>query len=363
MKKGVIVLCAGNATRSCLGYNKTLFPLGEKNVLERVLDAYADFDYKVIAVAETEKEQIAAIADEYSAIVTLGGATRTQSVRNALSVLPECDVAVIHDGARPFINKETIARAVESAEKFGSGIAAVKATDTVRVLKNGVLSATDRNETYYMQTPQAFSYERIKRAYALVKGDFTDDAEVYSAAGYSPKLCEGDYSNKKLTVPSDFLPVYQSIGTGFDTHRLTSGRPLLLGGVKIPFEKGLLGHSDADVLLHAVCDAVLSAAGLPDIGVLFPDTDEAYLGADSAELLREVRRRAEAVGKKIRYVSAVIMAQKPKLKDYLPSMRRKIAEIMGISENSVNISATTTELLGIIGEGKGIAASAVCLTE
>lgn len=151
------------------------------------------------------------------------------------------------------------------------------------------------------------------------------------------------------------------IGSGYDVHRLTEGRKLILGGVEIPFEKGLLGHSDADVLVHAVMDALLGAAALGDIGKYFPDTDPAYKGADSMRLLKEVRRLIEEKAYFIENIDATVIAQRPKLAGYIPQMKKNIADVLGLSEEQVNVKATTEEGLGFTGEGLGIAASAVCL--
>ncbi len=214
-----------------------------------------------------------------------------------------------------------------------------------------------------MQTPQCFRYEEITSAYKKVSGVYSDDSEVYRLAGYQPKITAGCYTNKKLTNPSDFIDYspLNAIGSGFDVHKLVSGRKLILGGVQIPYSMGLLGHSDADVLLHALIDAVLSAAAMPDIGCIFPDTDPQYKDIDSLVLLDKATEFLKKSGKSIVYISCVIIAQQPKLNSFIPKIRQRIANRLNLDIDKVNISATTTEFMGIVGSGKAIAASTAVL--
>lgn len=366
---GAVIPCAGKGARSGLSDNKVLHTVGCKCSLEYVLDAFtaAGVDHIAVVAAENDLSAVKDIAARYpSAFPVIGGATRGQSVLNGLRAR-KCDIAVIHDGARPFVSPDLILRAVKSAIEFGSGIAAVPSVDTVkRVDGDGRVSSLPRGELFNAQTPQAFSYPDILFAYERFSGEQTDDAEVYAQAGFSPRLVDGSYDNIKITSPRDLLalPTDCRIGVGYDVHRLVEGRKLVLGGVHIPFEKGLLGHSDADALLHAVTDALLSAANLPDIGVLYPDSDERFSGISSALLLSDALKRATGAGFSVRSVSAVVMAQKPKLSPYIPAIRKSIADLLGIPTERANVSATTTEGLGVIGQGDAIAASAsVILTE
>ncbi len=321
-----IIVCAGKGERTGLNYNKVLHYLGQKTVIELVLDAFAAYDVSsaVIVCSPEDEARIKELAAPYDGVsLCYGGATRAQSVRNGLRAQP-CDVAVIHDGARPFASPPLINACIRSAVRNGSGIAAVKAVDTVKRVQNGKVSSLPRAELYNTQTPQAFTYADIMQD--LIKS----------------------------------TPVGARVGIGFDVHRLADGRPLILGGVTIPYNKGLDGHSDADVLAHAVMDALLSAAGLPDIGVLFPDTDDRYLGVSSMLLLDEVVARV-TVGHRINNVSAVVMAQAPKLAGFIDAIRKSLSARLGIGADSVNVSATTTEHMGIIGNGAAIAASASCM--
>lgn len=361
-----VIVCAGKGERSGLSYNKVLHQIGHKTVLEMSLDTFALTRVRHITVVASpaDLEAIKEIVAPYDDItIALGGDTRAQSVYNGLKAYA-CDIAVIHDGARPFVTKEIIERAIDSAIKYGSGIAAVPSVDTVKQVDgNGHAHSMPRSALYNAQTPQAFRYTEILDAYARAQGTFTDDAEVYENAGYTPRLTDGGYDNIKVTTPNDFygMPKSCRIGVGFDLHRLVEGRKLVLGGVTLDYKLGLLGHSDADVLTHAIMDALLSAAELPDIGVLFPDTDQQYLGISSITLLKEVLVRVKSKGLSIGNISAVIIAQSPKLAPVISEIRNSLATALNIEVNQINVSATTTEKLGIIGEGNAIAANASCI--
>lgn len=361
------ILCAGKGERTGLPYNKVLHRIGLKTVVETVLDVFSKVGISrtVLVVPTGETEVFSQLASPYRDVfIVEGGATRAESVLNGLKAFP-CDIAVIHDGARPFVTAELIEDSIASALSFGSGVCAVPSVDTVkRVTPDGKVSSLPRAQLYNMQTPQTFSYAEILEAYERVGLDVTDDAEAYERAGYAPKLIAGDYANIKITTASDLLrslPANCRIGVGFDVHRLVEGRKLILGGAVIPFEKGLLGHSDADVLTHAVMDALLSAAGLPDIGVLFPDTDPSLSGASSIALLQEVLEKVMDAGYRIANVSAVVAAQRPKLAPHIPEIRASLARALSVEADRVNVSATTTEKLGLIGEGAAISCDASCL--
>lgn len=362
-----VVLAAGSGSRTGLGYNKMLYASGGQTVLERTLDAFAGTsvtDFVVVA-AEADFDRVTELLQgRADTVVTTGGPTRGESVRRGLCVLPPCDVVVIHDGARPFVTRDVIEESIRSAVLYGSGIAAVKTTDTVEVVCDGkVISVPDRDTLVNVQTPQTFRTAEIVDAYARVTETYTDDAAVYLHAGYTPRIVASSAGNVKITTAEDLLRLSaeEKVGMGFDVHPLVEGRPLILGGVTIPYTRGLLGHSDADVLTHAVMDALLSAAGLPDIGVLFPDTDPALLGASSVGMLQTVMAKLCERNLSVGNVSCVVMAEKPKLAPHIAAIRATLAAAMGVACGDVNVSATTTEKLGIIGEGKGMAASAVAL--
>lgn len=364
-----IVLCAGKSERSGLLYNKVLHQIGHKTVLEKSLDVLSLTRVNHITVVTSAADlqaikEITSTYDNISISIVLGGDSRAQSVYNGLKA-HRCDIVLIHDGARPFVTVDTVDRTIDSAVEYGSGIAAVPSVDTVkRVDEHGRVNSLSRAQLYNAQTPQAFRYSQILDAYSRADGVFTDDAEVYEKAGYSPRLVDGDYGNIKLTTPSDFFNISNSsisIGVGFDVHRLVKDRKLILGGVTLDHSLGLLGHSDADVLTHAVMDALLSAAGLPDIGVLFPDTDDKYSGISSITLLKHVLNEIRSKKFGIENISAVIIAQSPKLAPVIGKIRSSLAAALEIDVKQINVSATTTERLGIIGDGLAIAANASCI--
>ena len=359
-----VIVCAGKGIRSGLPYNKVLHQIGRKTVLEMSLDAFFSTRVSHITVV-TSADDLSAVTDitaAYNGVsVVIGGDTRFNSVYAGLKAYP-CDIVLIHDGARPYVTTEVIERTIDSAVKYGSGIATVPTVDTVKYVKDGVAAGLPRDKLLNAQTPQAFRYAEIMDAYDRAQGTFTDDAEVYESAGYSPMPVEGAYDNIKLTTPVDFVTAGKSrIGVGCDLHRLVKDRKLILGGVEIDYSLGLLGHSDADVLTHAIMDALLSAANLPDIGVLFPDTDDKYLGISSITLLKQVLSKVHDSGYGIGNISAVIIAQQPKLAPVISDIRSSLAAALGIDVKQINVSATTTEGLGIIGEGNAIAATASCI--
>ena len=235
-----------------------------------------------------------------------------------------------------------------------------------------VENTPDRSTLYAVQTPQCF--DRAAYLAALDELDeasarlVTDDCSLFELTGRPVELVQGDYANIKITTRED-LPRTENggkkmrIGHGYDVHRLVEGRKLIMGGVTIPYEKGLLGHSDADVLLHAVSDALLGAAALGDIGKHFPDTDPRYEGADSLMLLREVGRLLDETGYTVGNIDATVLCQAPKLAPHIPAMRQNIANALGLALDDVSVKATTEEHLGFTGEGLGIAAHAVALIE
>lgn len=309
--------------------------------------------------------------------ITAGGDTRQQSVAAGLKALPaECSLVAIHDGARPFVTPDRIERVAACAALTGAAAAAVRVKDTIK--KAGVdgivLETPDRSGLWSVQTPQIFNRTLYRKAVnqALRDGkEYTDDCQLMEAAGYPVHLCEGDYQNIKITTPEDIVlaralaaertGISMRIGHGYDVHRLKEGRPLIIGGTAVPYEKGLDGHSDADVLLHAIMDALLGAAAMGDIGRWFPDTDERFRGADSRVLMAETVRMIREKGYRIGNIDATILAQEPKMKSHISAMRGCIASIAGVAEDQVNVKATTEEGLGFTGEKQGIAAHAVCV--
>ncbi len=360
-----ILLCAGGSTR--MGFDKLLTPIAGKTAIERSLDALISGGATeiVFTVSPATREFVESLACPVPSRIVDGGQTRAESVKNALFSIKHADIVAIHDAARCMISPETVRESIESARDFGSGVVAGKVTDTIVQIDESGVTTLDRSKLIRMQTPQTFRFDRIKHAYDT--GDLTtvtDDCALYIAAGNEPRFVftEGEAANQKLTTGADWqlaLASYARFGTGYDTHRLVEGRKLILGGVEIPFEKGLLGHSDADVLTHAIIDALLGAAGLGDIGRLFPDTDAAYKGADSIALLQEVVRRIEENRLHVSHVDATIICERPKIKPHAAAMQAILAAAMHVSPDAVSIKATTTEGMNDEGRGLCISASAI----
>lgn len=376
-----VIPAAGSSSRM-KGVNKLKAVVGGMPVLARTLLAFQHsdvIDEIVVAAPEQDVADFAAMGKTYGitklTAVVPGGRTRQQSVAAGVKACdPRAAAFAIHDGARPFVTDAVIAGAVADALRYGAAAAAVPVKDTVKISDGGVIAGTpDRSTLFACQTPQVF----LKGPYlaALARAvqageDFTDDCQLLEAAGAQVRLSEGDYRNIKITTEEDLLtaaafagegagPMLR-IGHGYDVHKLVPDRKLILGGVEIPYEKGLLGHSDADVLVHAVMDALLGAAGLDDIGTHFPDTDERFRGADSIALLRQVTALLAEKGFVPGNIDATVVAQRPKLRSYISAMRDRVAAACGLEAEQVNLKATTEEGLGFTGRGEGISATAVC---
>ena len=365
-----IVVAAGASRR--MGFDKLSYRLPDgRTVLETscaALAAHPAITQLVLVCGGNRAacEAIAAACPKPCAVVQ-GGATRADSVRNGLAAATG-ELVAIHDAARPFVSESVITAALTAAAETGAAAPAVPVKDTVKVAdpSGRVLDTPDRATLYAVQTPQCFRRALYTQALAAVTGEkarlVTDDCSLFELAGLPVRLTEGDYANYKITTKEDLQKEKtMRIGHGYDVHRLVEDRKLIMGGVEIPYEKGLLGHSDADVLLHAVMDAVLGAAALGDIGKLFPDTDPAFKGADSRALLREAWKRVQAKGYTLGNVDVTIIAQAPKMLPHIPQMRVFIAEDLGCHMDDVNVKATTTEKLGFTGRGEGIACEAVAL--
>ena len=269
----------------------------------------------------------------------------------------------MHDAARPFVSEAVINAVIEGTADFGAAIPTVPAKDTIRQV-DGTGSRTLQRETLAcVQTPQGFRISLLKHAFEKAQAEGflgTDDASLVERMGINISMVQGEDANRKITTRED-LETEMRIGTGYDVHRLVEGRPLVLCGEQIPYEKGLLGHSDADVALHALMDAMLGAAGLGDIGKHFPDTDERYRGISSMKLLQKTAELLREAGYFLGNADITIIAQRPKIAGYIPKMRANIAEIMNCDENKINIKGTTTEILGFVGREEGIASEAVCI--
>ena len=353
-----MIPAAGKGRRAGFSENKIfhLLPDG-RTVLERAASAFFPFaDEVIIAADPAEEERVRALFGSRIRVVT-GGKTRTESVRRALEAATG-EIVLVHDAARPYVSEAVIRDCIASVKKYGSGIPALPTADTVCAAEGGEMTFSYGKTLFAVQTPQGFYTEDLRRAYRLAKGEYADDSAVYAAFCRPPRLCAGGAENRKLTFAADFPPRY-AVGEGFDCHAFAAGRKLVLGGVEIPHDRGLLGHSDADVLTHAVMDALLSAVGEGDIGVQFPDTDPAYRGISSMLLLERVMQIVARKGRRVESLSAVLMAEKPKLKNFLPAIAENLAAAVGIPY--VGLSVTTLEGLGFVGREEGICARASVL--
>ncbi|MCI6141391.1 MAG: 2-C-methyl-D-erythritol 2,4-cyclodiphosphate synthase [Subdoligranulum variabile] len=367
-----IIVAAGASRR--MGFDKLSYRLPDgRTVLETSCALFAAHPAvdELVLVAGGNRPQCEAIAAACPKPCTVvqGGATRADSVRSGLAAA-KGQLVAIHDAARPFASAEIITAALQAAAESGAAAPAVPVKDTIKIAdQDGKVVATpDRAMLYAVQTPQCFDRALYLQALEAVSGEkaslVTDDCSLFELAGLPVTLTAGDYANLKITTKEDLQKEKtMRIGHGYDVHRLVEDRKLILGGVEVPYEKGLLGHSDADVLLHAVMDAVLGAAALGDIGQHFPDTDPAYKGADSLALTREVAKIIAAHGYKVGNIDATILCQRPKLAPHIPAMRQNIADAFGLPLDAVSVKATTEEHLGFTGEGLGIAAHAVALIE
>ncbi|MGE5404216.1 MAG: 2-C-methyl-D-erythritol 2,4-cyclodiphosphate synthase [Candidatus Saccharibacteria bacterium] len=379
---GVILAAAGQGRRMRSQFNKVYLELAGKPVIQYSLDIFdtmADIAEIVVVTHPDEKDYfidhfVAGRQHSKQIKVVPGGAERQDSIIEGLKALDEgLYLVAVHDAARPLLSLEMAQRAIDSARKSGAACPGVAAKDTLREIGHqGQYGPTlDRSRIYQIQTPQVFRLDHLKQAYQKATADAfasTDDASLYARYCGPVSIVEGEYRNIKITTAED-LDIARGllggeamrVGSGYDVHRFAEGRDLIIGGVKIPWENGLLGHSDADVLVHALCDALLGAAALGDIGRHFPDNDDKYKNIDSLILLREVAAMLAAQGFKVENADCTIIAERPKMAPYINEMRKHLSEAVQVPPSQVNIKATTTEGLGFTGRGEGIAAQAIVL--
>ncbi|MGN0657788.1 MAG: 2-C-methyl-D-erythritol 2,4-cyclodiphosphate synthase [Ruminiclostridium sp.] len=374
IKCAAIILAGGSSTRMG-GRDKQLIEIEGVPVIVKsalIFERTAEVTEIIIAARKEEKERIESLCESFGITklkaVTEGGATRAESARKAFAFVKNADIVAVHDGARPFATTELAQKVILAAKEQGAAIPAIAVKDTIKEAEAGFVKSTpDRSTLFCAQTPQAFKYEVYEKMIAGAE-EATDDAALAEKAGYPVKIVEGEESNIKITTLRDLEKTGAErskcmlrIGHGYDVHRLTENRRLILGGVEIPYELGLLGHSDADVLVHAVMDALLGALALGDIGKHFPDTDNQYKDIDSMLLLEKVWGLVTEKGYRLVNLDVTIKAEKPKLAKYIPTMCENIAAALGTQSDNISIKATTEEGLGLA--GAGIGAHCVCLLE
>ncbi len=383
----VIIVAAGRGNRMNSSMNKVLMPLGGQPILLHSVLAFSEcarVNNLIVVAAPDEVARVEKMLIEIPKIkpwqVVLGGSERQYSILNALKAVPEeTSVVLVHDGARPLVTKECIDRVIHTAISHKAAIAAVPVKDTIKTVDDSatVTGTLDRNALWSIQTPQGFDFAILRRAYEQATKDHylgTDDASLVERLGVPVTIVMGNYENLKVTTPEDLVVAEALLqenkkkgeeknmvrfGMGYDVHKLVEGRKLILGGVEVPYVYGLDGHSDADVLLHSIKDALLGAAALGDIGKHFPDTDMRYKGVSSILLLERVREIIGEHGYVVNNIDATIVAERPKLAPYISEMNSNIAAALQVEIGQVNVKATTTEGLGFAGKGAGMAAYAV----
>ncbi len=383
-----IIAAGGRGRRFGGTVPKQLVSVNGRSVLERSVALFLEHPEVHELVVALPPETVGdpppyLVATPKTVRVVAGGERRQDSVLNAFrAVSDRSDLVVIHDAARPFASAELVSRTIAAAFEAGAALAALPASDTVKqagpLIDGGpfVAGTLPRESIYLAQTPQAFRRAVLREALAFSATgvDVTDEATLAERAGYPVRLVTGEPANIKLTNPED-LNVAQSIarshapgpartgraGTGYDLHRLVTGRPLILGGVTIPAERGALGHSDADVVCHAVTDAILGAVGLGDIGRHFPDSDPRWKGASSLDLLARATALVAEHGYQVGNVDVTVILEAPKIKGYIEPMRAHLAKVLGVEIERVSIKGKTNEGMDAIGRGEAIAAHAVAL--
>lgn len=376
-----VVLAAGRGRRSGLEENKVFFRWEGRSVLSRCLDALAAsgaYDGIVLVLSESDLpryRQIVQAEGENPLVkrIAMGGDTRRESGYSGLMALPEgVEIVSVHDAARPFVTEEIVRATIADARIYGSGVISTPVVDTIKCLDpvTGLVTTPDRSRLRAVQTPQSFQYVLLMAAHERARREnleVTDDAMLYEHQYGSVHLSSapGAEKNIKLTNPEDFRRLNAApalrIGSGYDAHRLKEGRRLVLCGVEVPHDRGLDGHSDADVAVHALMDALLGALGEGDIGRHFPDSDPRYKGISSMLLLEGVMCRVRERGYRVMNADVTIVAQKPKLAAHIPQMRKNLAAALGVDADCANVKATTTERMGFEGEELGISAQAVAL--
>ncbi|ASK87548.1 bifunctional 2-C-methyl-D-erythritol 4-phosphate cytidylyltransferase/2-C-methyl-D-erythritol 2,4-cyclodiphosphate synthase [Sphingorhabdus sp. SMR4y] len=370
-----LIVAAGVGARSGLDRPKQFETIAGKPMIRHSverLSSHPGIDQIWIVVAKGQEAFVdQALAPLSSCKIVIGGATRQQSVYNGLTEIRRAGggkYVLVHDAARPFVPDIVVDQLLERLKSAPAVIPILPCVDTMVQLDRDQLDRTvDRNSLWRVQTPQAFDFPKLVAAHENYSGgkDASDDAQIFQAAGHAVSTVAGDEALKKYTLPADFAAkgseymAQTRTGMGFDVHRLAAGEELWLGGVKIDHDKGLAGHSDADVLLHALTDALLGTIAAGDIGDHFPPSDPQWRGAASSRFLEHAAALVAGRGGQIQNVDMTIICEAPKIKPHRDAIREKIASLLKLDQNQVSVKATTTEGLGFTGRKEGIAAQAI----
>jgi len=386
MKVAVIIAAGGRGARLGAGQPKQLLEIGGKSILQRSVELFssrADVSELVVVLPADLAAAPPAFFTGVRTPVTIvaGGGRRQDSVANGFAVVRDrADVVVIHDAARPFASADLISSTIAAAAETGAALAALAASDTIKLAtadgcgRPTVAQTIPRERVYLAQTPQAFRTQVLADAIAAGAGgpEATDEAALAEWAGHPVRVVAGEATNVKITTAADLAAARalagptvtgqrMRIGTGYDLHRMADGRPLILGGVTVATDRGLAGHSDADVLTHAVTDAILGAAAAGDIGRHFPDTDPQWKGASSLMMLGHAVELARRRGFAVSNVDAVIIAERPRLAPHIDGIRERLAETLGVTVDRVGVKGKTNEGVGELGRGEAIAVHAVAM--
>ena len=382
MHISAIVAAGGKGERLGGGVRKQLRTVGGRTLLERSVTPFDGSERIAEIILVLPADLVASPPDLVRGIRTpvrlvAGGGRRQDSVAAGLGALaPESEIVVIHDAARPFCTPAVIGRTIDAAAECGAATAALPAFDTVKEgrVEDGatLVGATlQRERVFLVQTPQAFRVDLLRDAVARGGGaDATDEATLVERAGHPVRLVQGDVRNFKVTSRDDLALAEQlvsagqietRVGLGYDLHRFVEGRPLVLGGVSIPGPRGLLGHSDADAVCHAVTDAVLGAAGAGDIGQLYPDDDDRWKGAASIELLRDAMGAVRKLGFAVGNVDVVVVTERPKIRAVAGTMRQRLAEVLLVAPERISVKGKTGEGVGEVGRGEALVVHAIAM--
>jgi 2-C-methyl-D-erythritol 4-phosphate cytidylyltransferase/2-C-methyl-D-erythritol 2,4-cyclodiphosphate synthase len=375
MRVAVIIVAAGRGERAGAGIPKQFVDLGDgQTMLDLSIQAFLDNPHVleiIVAVPPGYVDRLARY-DRLERVRGVEGGVRRQDsmVRAFQLVSTDAEVVLVHDAARPYVSARLIADTIECANTYGAAVVALPVSDTVKRtgLTDGrrtVIETIPREEVYLAQTPQGFRRDILARVITAAPHlDVTDEAMLCERSGVPVHVVTGDPANVKITTAEDVMYARRfvsSVGTGYDLHRLVAGRPLILAGVRVPFELGLDGYSDADIVCHAITDAILGAAALGDIGRMFPDTDPAWKDADSLVLLRGAAKAVRGADRVISNVDVTVIAERPKLQPYIDQMRANLADALAITPRQVSVKAKTNEKVDAVGRGEAMACHAVAL--